>query len=383
MRRLATLAFGFVWLTAATFAQTPPVSVSPEASQSDRRLILVTVDGVRWQEIFRGAEERIVEDGLRTTKMAEIKKAFLAPRDRVRALTPFIQSIPGRGGVVAGNRDANSCFRVGNRYWFSYPGYNEILTGRIDGYANSNDPVPNPDMTFLEWLNHLPGFDGMVRAAAGGTGFFAPILNVARSRIPLNDAGGAAPFTEQGDALTHAAAIAALQKPDVRVIYAAYGETDHLAHEGRYDEYLLGIRRFDNWLRELWETAQSSPDWAGKTTLIVTTDHGRGVSDLNNENWRHHGSGWYPYRSFEPKSKTPDFEPTWNNSGYFLPQELEFGSDQTWAVVLAPQAVQALPPGGLCLTANRIASTAIQSLGLDWRVFSPLMGEPFVKFKPE
>jgi len=356
----------------AVLAPNRPFAAAP-APAPGRRLILVTEDGVRWQEVFRGAEERIAADKRRTRKAEEIARRFVAPADRVAALTPFLQSIPRRGGVLLGDRDANTCFRVGNKYWFSYPGYNEILTGRADSWANTNSPVPNPDITFLEWLDHSPGFEGKVRVVASD--FFKPILNTARSRFSTNGIEGQplAGLPKGGDARIQALALRTLKEAgDTRVLYVAFGDTDHYAHGGEYDEYLLAIHDFDDYLRQLWEAAQADPAWAGKTTLIVTTDHGRGKSDLDNENWRHHGSGYVDEnwrRLADSATPAPEFQS----------QELEQGSDQTWAAFLGPAPAKAAPtpPPGLCPTASQVAATAIQALGLDWRAFNPKIGVPF------
>ena len=48
--------------------------------------------------------------------------------------------------------------RLTSGLWFSYPGYNETLSGAADPRVDSNDKVPNPNVTVLEWLNGRPGF---------------------------------------------------------------------------------------------------------------------------------------------------------------------------------------------------------------------------------
>ena len=42
----------------------------------------------------------------------------------------------------------------------------------------------------------------------------------------------------------------------------------------------------DGFIRDLWQTMQAMPEYAGKTTFIITTDHGRG-SGL--KDWTDHG----------------------------------------------------------------------------------------------
>ena len=71
------------------------------------------------------------------------------------------------------------------------------------------------------------------------------------------------------------------------MLYIGLGETDEFAHAGRYDQYLRSAHRVDTHLRILWETVQSLPDYRDTTTLIVTTDHGRGDAPVE---WKSHGA---------------------------------------------------------------------------------------------
>ncbi|MEO8351082.1 MAG: alkaline phosphatase family protein [Chthoniobacteraceae bacterium] len=83
------------------------------------------------------------------------------------------------------------------------------------------------------------------------------------------------------------AALDVIERDPPRILYINYGETDEWAHARRYDRYLEAARRVDRWLRELWETLQSIEQYRGTTTLIVTTDHGRGIEA---KDWTSHGA---------------------------------------------------------------------------------------------
>jgi hypothetical protein len=82
------------------------------------------------------------------------------------------------------------------------------------------------------------------------------------------------------------AALEALKEKKPRVLYIMLGEGDEWAHEGRYDLYLDATVRADRFLERIWTTLQSMPEYRGTTSLIVTTDHGRG---LTTKDWRNHG----------------------------------------------------------------------------------------------
>lgn len=70
-------------------------------------------------------------------------------------------------------------------------------------------------------------------------------------------------------------------------MYISFDETDDFAHAGLYDQYLKSAHAEDAMISDLWQTIQQDPIYRNKTTLIITTDHGRG--DLTKEYWQHHG----------------------------------------------------------------------------------------------
>ena len=71
------------------------------------------------------------------------------------------------------------------------------------------------------------------------------------------------------------------------MLYLALGETDEWAHARRYDMYLQMARRNDEMVRDLWETMQGIEQYRGKTSLVLTVDHGRGRSERD---WTDHGA---------------------------------------------------------------------------------------------
>jgi hypothetical protein len=88
------------------------------------------------------------------------------------------------------------------------------------------------------------------------------------------------------DAYTFAFAMDYLARERPRVLYLALGETDDWAHDGRYDRVLQAYTRTDRYLSALWTWLQSQPDYRDRTSLLITTDHGRGRTP---HDWRDHG----------------------------------------------------------------------------------------------
>ena len=72
----------------------------------------------------------------------------------------------------------------------------------------------------------------------------------------------------------------ATQKP--KMIYAILPHVDSAGHMGDYKTYCDTIKNADSLIWDVWNTVQSDPFYKDKTTLVVTTDHGRhttGVKD--------------------------------------------------------------------------------------------------------
>ena len=274
-----------------------------------QNVVLVTLDGMRWQDIFHGADSSLFRQQ-KYLEDANIKTKYW--RDdlsaRREALMPFLWGKVARHGAILGNRDRNSMMNVTNQMWFSYPGYNELLTGQADdARINSNDANPNPNTTVLEVINANPAFKGKV-AAFTSWDCFPAIIHDKRSGVFVNagtnPAGGtnlteaeksmnkvmaALPTyggTTRPDALTFYYGMEYIKKNKPRVMYFSFDETDHFSHGGEYAAYLNSAHAIDAMLDELWTYLQSDPQYKGKTTLIITVDHGRGDDA---ENWKHHG----------------------------------------------------------------------------------------------
>lgn len=255
-----------------------PLSARADVSDAaeSRYVVLVTIDGFRWEDLFRGADPLLVTDDRYRARYVDVP-------DRAQALTPFLLSFAQEGALI-GDRDHGSCARVSNEYWFSYPGYSEMLVGQPNPNIRSNQAIPNDDVTVLERLARRPEFADQVRVFAEWDVIQA-ILNTDRSRIPVfNPPDPSAPHDPQ----VIPAARAALVDPP-RVLWVALGDTDNRAHEGKYEDYLAAATDADNFAREMWEAYQANPRTAGRTTMLITADHGRGEAARGR--WRGHGSG--------------------------------------------------------------------------------------------
>lgn len=281
--------------------------------QTAENIIIITTDGFRWQEVFTGMDSAIANNKkFNQDDSAVIFKKYWSadPVERRRKLMPFLWNTIEKNGQIYGNRNLGNKVDNANRYWFSYPGYNEIFTGYPDTLVNSNSYMANPNTTLLEFLNKQSTYKNKV-AAFGAWDAFDRILNQERSKIPVYSAfdllGGASPsvtektindlakdsykpFGEEEvlDVFTHYGAMNYLQTRKPKVLYISYGETDEWAHSGQYRDYLNAANMVDKWIQDIWNFVQSDPFYKNKTAIFITTDHGRG--DANKNEWTSHNS---------------------------------------------------------------------------------------------
>ncbi|HMG66702.1 MAG TPA: alkaline phosphatase family protein, partial [Chitinophagaceae bacterium] len=272
-------------------------------------VIIITLDGFRWQEVFGGADDSLINDPKFSFDTASLKKKFWAstPCERRRKLLPFFWDSIATQGQLHGNRNFGSKVNVKNRYWFSYPGYNEIFTGYPDTAVNSNDKIFNKNTTVLEFLNDQPQYKGKV-AAFSSWDCFDAIFNAPRAKFFVSAGVDTLPFNTASfdllnemqetsplpmgddvrpDHLTYFIAKEYLKEYKPKILYIAFDETDDYAHAGRYDQYLNMAHREDMWIGDLWNTVQHMKEYKNKTTLLILCDHGRG--DKVKKEWRSHG----------------------------------------------------------------------------------------------
>lgn len=348
-------------------------------------VVLITFDGLRWQELFHGLDTDLALHSEYSEQSELITERFSRRNDEqsAAAIFPFLHSMFFSQGTYIGDRDANSCAAVSNPWYFSYPGYSEILTGVVNETIDSNGKIQNPERTIHELLNANPDFIGKTAAFASWD-VFPYIFNVERSEVfvnafsPLNEPVGEfelllnqlhedipTPWpTVRNDAFTHHFAMSYLRREQPKLLFISYGETDDFAHDGKYDEYILAAHRTDGFIRNVWETLQSLPNYRNNTVLFITVDHGRGEEPL--ETWLHHASK----RSLDGyMSSLAQYE------------EGIVGSEATWMAAIGPgiNANGLVETGENCVTSDRIAATLLQVLGEDYRDYNTNMGAPILE----
>jgi hypothetical protein len=281
---------------------------------ADARVVLVTLDGARTEEIFGGLDVDVLRSTLGPKDRLEdqsVYRRFWAdtPQARRARLMPFFWNVLMREhGSIAGNRALGSRVSLANRHRFSYPGYGEMLLGHaLDDEITSNDLKPAPRQTVLEYARAelqlraaqvalFASWDvfngigertpGTVDINAGYEALTAPAESAA-ARLSAAQFETPSPWNSvRHDFYTFRLAMDHLERHRPKVLYLALGETDDWAHDGRYDRVLETYARTDAYLAELWRWLETQPDYRGRTHLLVSTDLGRGQQVRD---WKDHG----------------------------------------------------------------------------------------------
>lgn len=355
------------------------------ANGDSSKLVIVTIDGLRWQEAFGGADAKLLNNKDFVENIDAIKTRFWHPNieERKKQLMPFLNNVIGKEGTLIGDRNNGSMMSLTNNQHFSYPGYNEIFTGRVDDNLNSNAKILNPNITFLEWLNKRYSNDGQIGIFSGWD-VFPFIFNRERSGLFINAGfepmsyphmqSEASPESKRDekiatqieemnqlqaqipspweavrhDAFTYGFAKIYLQTVKPKVLVINLGETDDFAHNGKYDAYLDSAKQSDDYLRDLWTTLQSMPEYKDKTNMIIITDHGRGSHAAD---WQHHASKLAVQNYMTALDKF---------------KEGIVGSEHIWFAAIGPNIKsQGLLKTKDQLTQSQFAATALALLGIE------------------
>lgn len=275
-----------------------------------RNLVIITLDGCRWKEIFQGADSiDLFSSKFRTQNLDSLKKYYWADNIALRRkkLAPFFWNYWVNHGQLYGNRNWGNKVNVKNPYWFSYPGYNEIFTGYPDPRVNSNGFGDDPNINVLEYINKQKGYKNKVAVFCAWNAFYR-ILNESRSHlmiragiktldsIPLEDSSTFKALEEEchwpphgnrglNPLVLYSRAKQYAEQNHPRVLYIGWATTDTYGHEGKYGAYLDAIHNINLMIKDLWNYLQTDPFYKNNTTIFVTVDHGRGYGNQ----WVTHG----------------------------------------------------------------------------------------------
>jgi hypothetical protein len=357
------------WLTLAASILAP--AAPARAGGKAENVIVVTLDGFRWQELFEGGDESFMDAKQGGVKdVPGLKERYLRekPEERREALMPFLWGTVAKRGQVFGNPAKKAAAKITNGLKFSYPGYSEMFCGVADPRIDSNAKKDNPNVSVLEYLNGRPGFKDKVEAVCTWD-VFPSIFRTKQNGLRVQ--AGWEPIKAEKltdrerslnetmellprywpdnafDVFTMGAARSALERRSPRVLYIGLGETDEWGHGRRYDLYLDAAHKADRFLAETWEWVQKHPQYKDKTALLITTDHGRGGTRVD---WTDHGKN-------------------------------VAGAEYVWIAVMGPDTPATGERENVEVTQSQIAATVAALVGEDFLAGSPKAANPLPVFR--
>ncbi|MEK7723200.1 MAG: phosphoglyceromutase [Acidobacteriota bacterium] len=337
------------------------------AQRKTENVILITLDGARLQEIFGGFDVELYKKIQKDADKQELYKKYWSDSNEVERekLMPFFwQVLMKNHGSIAGNRLLKSEVKTTNNHLFSYPGYSEIVTGEAhDDIIDSNKRIQNKFPSFLQFLqkkmnlnsNQVASFASwnvMNEIVTTDTNAF--LVNAGYEEYRTKDAEAQRLSAQQfetptpwdsvrHDYYTFRFAMSHLKTYHPRVLHIGLGETDDWAHDERYDLYINALHRTDQYFKELWQFLESDKQYKGKTSIIITVDHGRG----NNEK-------------------------DWGGHGKDVPE-----ARYIWMAFISPDVkLRGEWKDAKTLYQNQIAATLCKFLGFDYAEQNPKAGKP-------
>lgn len=271
---------------------------APEARET-HAVVLVVLDGVRWQEVFLGADR------------AQLRRTG-SPSDgalSAEELMPNLYRHIIARGFAIGAPGHGASFDATGPSFVSMPGYREIFSGAPDSTCKNNHCPRIDRITLVDQIRDaserdedaavIASWDLLDRTASSRpqravvsagreVGSNRDRITAASERCAALLAEGerAAPWPgHEGyrpDRITAPLALAYLEDARPRFLFVGLGDTDELAHASDYRGYLGALQGADRFLGDLAATL----DRLGlleTTTILVTTDHGRA--------WNFHSHG--------------------------------------------------------------------------------------------
>ena len=123
-------------------------AAATSTAESDAAVVLVVLDGVRWQDVFVGGDPHLAG----------------GPAPSAEALMPHLHALVADRGAAVGAPGRGPSMTASGPNFVSLPGYTEILGGRRAHACGDNDCAPISQPTV---------FDQMAAASPGEVAFFS------------------------------------------------------------------------------------------------------------------------------------------------------------------------------------------------------------------
>ena len=284
-----------------------PTPVEPCASSSAEQtevtdpaspVILVVLDGVRWQEVFSGVDPVLAAThraGPVVSARTLLPSLYAALDTRgaavgapghgvIAASGPNFVSLPGYTEIFGGRSPADvSGQRVRRRERADHRGRRarssrERLGRRGDRFVGAHRTRRDADAVAHRPLRGAAGRHGS--AVSGGDPSTREVLDRGARADPRPGHDAFRP-----DRYTAELALRYLEARRPAFLFVGLGEPDEYAHEDDYRGYLASLRAADDFFGRLFAALDGMGERGRRSLVLVTADHGRA------RDYRDHGAG--------------------------------------------------------------------------------------------
>lgn len=251
-------------------------STTSEKGMLTEHVVIVVIDGTRWSETW-GATPGLIPN----------MSTVLKPRGSF--LPKFYN----------------------DAYTYTNSGHAAILTGVNQPIDNYGDELPANPSIFQYYLKQTgkPATAAWIVSSKDKLhiladtqrpdwkGTFQPSVNAG-----VNGPGSG----YRMDSLTLVEALRVLTTHRPNLMLINFMEPDGYAHAGNEENYIRGIVRGDRYVKQLWDFLDGQEPFKGKTTLLITTDHGRHLDGIDG-GWMEHGDNCAGCEQIYLLALGPDF----------------------------------------------------------------------------
>jgi arylsulfatase A-like enzyme len=226
-------------------------------------------------------------------------------KDPYHTFIPF-QSALRQQGVLLSN------FRNNGKTW-TVPGHTALTTGHYQWINNDGSQLPEHPSIFQVWrkTHNQPQSKAWLICSKDKLDVLSNTVNYnwlnkyrPSSNCGVNGDGVGSGYRDDSTTLAIALEVLEQDKPNLTVIN--FKDPDYSGHTGDWLMYLNAISRTDEFVQRIWGYIQSSEHYKEKTTLFITSDHGRHIDASGG--FAGHGDNCEGCRSISLLAIGPDFK---------------------------------------------------------------------------
>lgn len=219
---------------------------------------------------------------------------------------PYISGVLAKEGVVGTN-----FFNLGDTY--TSAGHTSLTTGFYQAIDNAGLEFPRNPSIFQFW-NQVYRYEGVKSWIIASKDKLDLLANCANpywsskytpsANTGIDGRGLGSGYREDSLTLKEAFSIVKTYHPSMVLIN--FRDPDYSAHSGDWKQYIAAINRTDQYIYRLWNFLQTDSMYRNRTTLWVTSDHGRHLDSVA-DGFVGHGDGCAGCRHLCFLALGPDF----------------------------------------------------------------------------